>query len=135
MSILVTRKEIFSFLLLVRHIAIVGAGAAGSSAAFFLDKQLLTLGHRDKVEITIYEKEARVGGRTATIHPYNDPKYDPVEIGASIYASVNLHLKRAIEQFNLRPKFRKIDENHDTYLYNGKTILVDMDDLTTRYAA
>jgi prenylcysteine oxidase/farnesylcysteine lyase len=88
---------VFIFLSIVRRIAIIGAGAAGSSAAFFLHKQLLTLAHRDKIEITIYEKEPRVGGRAAIIHPYNDSKYDPVEIGASIYASVNLHLIRAIE--------------------------------------
>ncbi|CAF4101235.1 unnamed protein product [Rotaria magnacalcarata] len=117
----------------LQRIAIIGAGAAGSSAAFFLNKQLSILACRDKVEITIYEKETRVGGRAAIIHPYNDPKYNPVEIGASIYASVNLHLKRAIEQFNLSPKFLDIDNTHNTYLYNGKTVLVDMDDPTTRY--
>ncbi|CAF1578543.1 unnamed protein product [Rotaria magnacalcarata] len=117
----------------LQRIAIIGAGAAGSSAAFFLNKQLSILACRDKVEITIYEKETRVGGRAAIIHPYNDPKYNPVEIGASIYASVNLHMKRAIEQFNLSPKFLDIDNTHNTYLYNGKTVLVDMDDPTTRY--
>ncbi|CAF1264080.1 unnamed protein product [Adineta steineri] len=117
----------------IRHIAIIGAGAAGSSAAFFLHKQLLTLGDRDKVEITVYEKESKVGGRAALIHPYNDSKYDPAEIGASIYASVNLHLVRAIEQFGLNPAYRIIDDNHVSYLYNGKTILVDMDNVSSRY--
>ncbi len=117
---------------IVQRIAIIGSGAAGSSAAFFLHKQLLTLAHRDKVEITIYEKESKVGGRATIIHPYHDSKYDPVEIGASIYISANLHLVRAIKQFNLIREYREIDDNHVSYLYDGKTILVDMDNVITR---
>ncbi len=115
-----------------RNIAIIGAGAAGSSAAFFLHKQLLFLAQRDKVEITVYEKEFRVGGRTTVIHPYNNSEYDPVEIGASIYVSANLHLVHAIEQFNLSPKYQEVDDNHVTYLYDGEKILVDMDNVATR---
>ena len=122
----------FSFSSIVRKIAIIGAGAAGSSAAFFLHKQLLTLARRDQIEITVYEKESSVGGRAAIIRPYNDLKYDPVEIGASIYVSANLHLIRAIEQFNLSPKLLQTDDDHVTYLYNGKTMLVDMDHLANR---
>ena len=117
----------------MRHIAIIGAGAAGSSAAFFLHKQLLTLASRSNVKITVYEKEASVGGRAAIIYPYNDLNYNPVEIGASIYVPTNLHLVRAIQQFNLRQKTDGIDGNSVTYLYDGKAILVDMDDVASRY--
>lgn len=119
-------------MLIARNIAIIGAGAAGSSAAFFLHKQLHTLAHRDQVEITVYEKESRVGGRTTVIYPYNDSKYDPVEIGASIFIPENFHLTHAVEQFKLSLKYRDVDDNHVTYLYDGEKILADMDDLATR---
>lgn len=122
-----------SFSSIVRHIAIIGAGAAGSSAAFFLHKQLLTLASRSNVKITVYEKEASVGGRAAIIYPYNDMNYNPVEIGASIYVPANLHLVRAIRQFNLRQKNDAIDENSVTYLYDGKSVLVDMNNAAARY--
>lgn len=123
---------IIHLLLTERHIAIIGSGAAGSSAAFFLHNQLHSLARRDNVEITIYEKELRIGGRAAIVHPYNDTKYDPIELGASIYVSANLHLVNAIKQFNLSEKYVEFDDNHGTYLYNGKAIIADMNNLIAR---
>lgn len=77
-------------------IAIIGSGPSGASAAYFLSKanQLLSTSN---IEITVFEKEERIGGRTAIVYPYEDDSYDPVELGASIFADVNRNLKRAVK--------------------------------------
>ena len=87
-----------------RKVAIIGAGPSGTSAAYFLKRaqdSLSTINSTDKLDITIYERETRIGGRTAVTFPYDDASQDPVELGASIFADVNLNIRRAVKQFKL----------------------------------
>ncbi|TFY73089.1 hypothetical protein EWM64_g10923, partial [Hericium alpestre] len=93
------------------RIAIVGAGAAGSSAAFWIAKAKERFGL--EVEVDIYDKNSYVGGRSTTVHPYDDLSYEPVELGASIFVKINKNLWRATEEFNLS----RYDFEHD----EGKT--------------
>ncbi|KAK0523988.1 hypothetical protein OC842_005969 [Tilletia horrida] len=92
-----------------KRVAIIGGGASGSSAAFFLSRA-----HRN-IEITLFEKEARLGGRSTTVTAYssdNDtaaqgdapnlpPEYAPIELGASIFVSANRNMARAAKLFGL----------------------------------
>lgn len=73
-------------------VAIIGAGAAGASAAYHLAN--FTDGN---VEITVYESNNYIGGRTHTI----DIEGLTFELGASIYDDANSILKNAAEEFNL----------------------------------
>ncbi|QRW17280.1 prenylcysteine lyase [Rhizoctonia solani] len=68
-------------------VAIVGAGAGGSSASYWLSlaKQRAPAG--TNVEITVYEQDKRVGGRSTTVYPYNNTAYAPIELGASIFTT------------------------------------------------
>lgn len=89
-----------------RKIAIIGAGPSGTSAAYFLKQAQdhllsLNLSSTEAFDITIYEREQRIGGRTAIIYPYNNDTFDPVELGASIFADVNLNIRRAVKEFKL----------------------------------
>ena len=59
-------------------IAIVGAGAGGSSAAFWISKAKARAGV--SVEIDVYERTEHVGGRSTTVFPYDDRTLDPVEV-------------------------------------------------------
>lgn len=104
------------------RIAIIGAGAGGSSAAFWIGKAKERYGL--DVEVDLYEREGYVGGReclfsgcddratvaelrvyvslgSTTVYPYNDTSYKPVELGASIFVEINKNMWRASNEFNL----------------------------------
>ncbi|KAJ7785934.1 Prenylcysteine lyase-domain-containing protein [Mycena metata] len=108
------------------RIAIIGAGAGGSSAAWWISKAKERFGI--DVEIDVYDKESYVGGRAqcaflfscstaqatksaykgTTVYPYGNTSLPPVELGASIFVKVNKNMWRAVDEFNLtRRDFRE----------------------------
>ncbi|KAI1861499.1 hypothetical protein JX265_009466 [Neoarthrinium moseri] len=82
----------------VKQVAIIGAGAAGSSTAYHIRKYANEEGIA--VNITLFEKTSRIGGRTLTVNAYDDVA-QPVELGASIFVDVNHILCNATRDFNL----------------------------------
>jgi prenylcysteine oxidase/farnesylcysteine lyase len=78
-----------------------GAGAAGSSAAYFLQQFAAEAGVH--VNITLFEKTDRIGGRTRTINPFNDPA-QRFEQGGSIFVQINQIMYNAMTEFGLSPK-------------------------------
>ncbi|KND89405.1 Frequency clock protein [Tolypocladium ophioglossoides CBS 100239] len=74
------------------------AGAAGSSAAYHLQKYAEEEGLA--VNITLFEKTDRIGGRTLTVNAFDDPQR-PVELGASIFVAINHILFNATQDFGL----------------------------------
>ncbi|KAL9622773.1 MAG: hypothetical protein Q9160_002892 [Pyrenula sp. 1 TL-2023] len=94
-----------------KRVAIIGAGSAGSSTAYYLkDRSPIP------VNITIFETSDYVGGRSTTVNAFDDPAY-PAELGASIFVRANKNLVSAAERFGLvnskafseRPKESKYD--------------------------
>ncbi|KZP00717.1 FAD/NAD(P)-binding domain-containing protein [Calocera viscosa TUFC12733] len=81
------------------RVAVVGAGASGSSAAFFLNRTAKRLGK--DVQIDVYEKEGYIGGRSTTVYPFGDRTLEPIELGASIFVNANKHMVRALQEWNL----------------------------------
>lgn len=75
-----------------------GAGAGGSSAAYHLSKFAETAGVN--VNITVFEQNGFVGGRSTTVYAYHDIS-KPVELGASIFVEANTILNHAVKEFNL----------------------------------
>ncbi|KAK6516657.1 hypothetical protein TWF506_006553 [Arthrobotrys conoides] len=82
----------------VKRVAVIGAGAAGSSAAYYLKEYAEK--HDYRVNITIYERNNYIGGRTTTVHAYDDPE-EPVELGGSIFVEVNKNMFDAAKLFGL----------------------------------
>lgn len=111
-----------------QKVAIIGAGAGGSSAAYFLSKaqsKLESLGFGAQgIDVTLFEREERIGGRTAIVHPYDDESLPAIELGASIFADVNKNLQRASKQFNL-PTGAKIGEDGITGVWDGQQFLIE----------
>ncbi|GAA6004134.1 uncharacterized protein JCM10292_005899 [Rhodotorula paludigena] len=103
------------------RIAIVGAGASGSSAAFFLSHFGALRDAGLATEVTIYDSNEYVGGRSTVLWPWNDDPLhnpsdrrlstdavageeddvDPVEMGASIFVAANKNLQKARRNFGL----------------------------------
>ncbi|KAJ2902895.1 prenylcysteine oxidase [Zalerion maritima] len=83
----------------VHQVAIIGAGPAGSSAAYHIHKYAEEAGV--EVNITLFEKEDRIGGRTLTVPAYGDG--EPVELGASIFIEMNHIMYNATQEFGLTP--------------------------------
>ncbi|KAJ2649397.1 hypothetical protein IWW40_003244 [Coemansia sp. RSA 1250] len=83
-----------------RRVAIVGAGAAGSSAAYFIQEELLAYGEQP-ADIHVFERSSLVGGRArvGTVEYNNNTLY--FEQGASMFISKNLHLMEMASKFNL----------------------------------
>ncbi|KAG9837973.1 putative prenylcysteine lyase, partial [Aureobasidium melanogenum] len=81
-----------------KNVAIIGAGSAGSSTAYFLRKYSQERGI--PLNITVYERDGHIGGRSTTVGVYGDEQ-NPVELGASIFVEVNHNLVDAAREFNL----------------------------------
>ncbi|KAF4449749.1 prenylcysteine oxidase/farnesylcysteine lyase [Fusarium austroafricanum] len=102
---------------IVHNVAIIGAGAAGSSAAFHLRKYAL---EEDlTINITVFEKTDRIGGRTLTVPAYGDYSL-PIELGASIFVGANHILVNASERFNLPlSEPHRLEKNDMTVIWDG----------------
>ena len=87
-------------LLIVILIIVLGAGSAGASTAYYINKFGSPC---HSVNITVYERSHYVGGRSTTVNVYNDP-IEPVELGASIFVEVNHNLVSAVREFGLVSK-------------------------------
>lgn len=111
-----------------QKVAIIGAGAGGSSAAYFLSKaqtKLENLGFGAQgIDITLFERDERIGGRTAVVHAYDDENLPAIELGASIFADVNKNLQRASKQFNLETG-AKLGEDGITGVWDGQQFLIE----------
>ena len=105
------------------RIAIIGAGAAGASASYHLRK--FSKEAHIPLNVTIFDRNPYIGGRSTTVDAYSDPS-QPVELGASIYVSVNKILVDAVNEFNLSrvdPEFTIVDTESNAPglgFWNGK---------------
>ena len=102
----------------------LGAGSAGSSAAYYIDK---FSGKCDQIDIRVYERSSYVGGRSTTVNAY-DSALEPVELGASIFVQVNHNLVSAADEFGLATEGFKsrrteddseLDEESDIGVWDG----------------
>ncbi|KAF8898341.1 Prenylcysteine lyase-domain-containing protein [Infundibulicybe gibba] len=106
------------------RVAIIGAGAGGSSAAFWISKAKERFGV--DVEVDVYEQEAYIGGRSTVVFPHNNRSLPAIELGASIFVQANKNLWRASDQFNLTRRDFK-DETSDIGVWDGEKLLLSFD--------
>lgn len=108
----------------------IGAGAAGSSAAYHLRKyaEQFNVG----VNITIFEKTDHIGGRTLTINPFDDPSLR-LELGASIFIEKNYILNGSVEEFGLQTKDPDVGSDPNMGFWDGDRFVFEID--TSRHWA
>ncbi|EKD14227.1 uncharacterized protein L3040_003634 [Drepanopeziza brunnea f. sp. 'multigermtubi'] len=82
----------------LKRIAIIGAGAAGSSTAYYLER--FAQQSNMELNITVFERNSYVGGRTTTVNAYGN-SLESVEVGASIFVDINTILMNATALFGL----------------------------------
>ncbi|KAF8982209.1 hypothetical protein BGZ46_001634 [Entomortierella lignicola] len=109
----------------VKSVAIIGAGAGGSSTAYYLSKYLdspqLSLKHPHS--ITIFEQSNKIGGRCSAFRVQNPGEEDKIiEVGASIFVRVNYNLVNAAKEFGL--KIKPLD-GEKTAIWNGKEFVFE----------
>ncbi|TFK30726.1 hypothetical protein FA15DRAFT_690376 [Coprinopsis marcescibilis] len=102
------------------RVAIIGAGAGGTSAAFWIGKAKERFGL--DVEVDVYDQNDYIGGRSTVVYPYNDKNLRELELGASIFVEANKNLWRATDEFNLaRRDFN--DEDYETTIWDGENFI------------
>ncbi|KAI9691326.1 MAG: hypothetical protein M1820_009747 [Bogoriella megaspora] len=110
-----------------KQVAIIGAGAGGSSAAYFLHQFSSSISQ--PVNITLFERNSYIGGRSTTVNAYDDPS-QPVELGASIFVEVNRILVEAAKAFNLSTRSFSPDRAEtggpELGVWNGQEFVVTM---------
>lgn len=79
-------------------LTLLGAGSAGSSSAYHLTQ--FAEAHNIPINVTVFEKNSHIGGRSTTVHAYNE-SHLPIELGASVFVQINKILADAVEAFNL----------------------------------
>jgi prenylcysteine oxidase/farnesylcysteine lyase len=95
----------------------VGAGAAGSSTAYYLQKFAASSGV--EINITVFERSSYIGGRSTTVNVYDNP-LSPVELGASIFVDVNTILKNSSEAFGLNHSRAETESAEILGIWNGE---------------
>ena len=74
-------------------VAIIGSGIAGAATAHYLREHLDA-----DLQITVYEKTGKVGGRLQSVE-FAEGRHS--EAGASVYHVINRNVKGFVERFNL----------------------------------
>ncbi|KAF8898344.1 Prenylcysteine lyase-domain-containing protein [Infundibulicybe gibba] len=104
------------------RVAVIGAGAGGSSAAFWISKGKERFGV--DIEVDVYERESYVGGRSTVVYPHGDKSLPAIELGASIFADVNKNLQRATDEFGLTRL--PPDSDSELGIWDGENILLSL---------
>lgn len=112
-------------------IAVIGGGVAGCSTAWFLRESL-----GEGATITVYEREAQLGGRLATI----DVGGTPVESGGTIIHETNRYVAGFVDRLGLErvePHQREEGGEESVGVWNGKRFPFRSHDsaIVTRLAA
>lgn len=78
------------------------------------------------VNISVFEKTDRVGGRTLITHAYDEP-LETVELGASIFVQLNEILFNATQEFNLTLEEPESATDDLLGIWNGENFVFTQD--------
>ncbi|KAF7945501.1 hypothetical protein EAE96_010268 [Botrytis aclada] len=113
-----------------KRIAIIGAGAGGSSSAYHLQKYAAESDLA--INVTVFERSSFIGGRSTTVNAYGN-SLEPVELGASIFVDVNAILKNASREFDLHAKSSNTEEAEILGIWDGAEFVYTQKDSDWKY--
>ncbi|KAJ5552160.1 Prenylcysteine oxidase [Penicillium frequentans] len=115
-----------------KRVAVIGAGAGGSFAAYELRKLADASGI--PVNVTVFERASYIGGRSTTVDAFDDPAY-PIELGASIFVEVNQILMNAsydLGLFVLGADYARPKQTDDTIgIWDGSKFVFTVQDTSS----
>ncbi|KAL9003114.1 MAG: hypothetical protein Q9188_003996 [Gyalolechia gomerana] len=89
-----------------------------------------------RLNITVYERNSYIGGRSTTVNVYDDPN-QPVELGASIFVKVNQNLVNAVEAFGLPIRNMQATSKYERPevlgVWDGEEFVFTQSDSTNKY--
>jgi len=106
-------RDTFASKLKPHRVAIIGAGAGGSSASYYLNNFSQSSPFEIPLDITVFDASPVIGGRTVTVNALDDDRY-PTELGASIFVKINHILYNATRDFGLTPSTKIYQSGPDT---------------------
>lgn len=107
-----------------KRVAIIGAGAGGASTAYHLAQYASE--SAIPTNITVFERNSYIGGRTTTVNAWDDPRA-AIELGGSIFVEVNHIMVEASKKFNLSSQSPAIQFNVDLPelgIWNGREFVL-----------
>ncbi|TEY43701.1 hypothetical protein BOTCAL_0362g00050 [Botryotinia calthae] len=113
-----------------KRIAIIGAGAGGSSSSYHLQKYAAESDLA--INVTVFERSSYIGGRSTTVNAYGN-SLEPVELGASIFVDVNAILKNASREFDLHAKSSNTEEVEVLGIWDGAEFVYTQKDSDWKY--
>ncbi|EMR85927.1 putative prenylcysteine oxidase protein [Botrytis cinerea BcDW1] len=113
-----------------KRIAIIGAGAGGSSSAYHLQKYAAESDLA--INVTVFERSSYIGGRSTTVNAYGN-SLEPVELGASIFVDVNAILKNASREFDLHAQSSNTEEVEVLGIWDGAEFVYTQKDSDWKY--
>ncbi|KAF7934091.1 uncharacterized protein EAE97_008451 [Botrytis byssoidea] len=113
-----------------KRIAIIGAGAGGSSSAYHLQKYAAESDLA--INVTVFERSSYIGGRSTTVNAYGN-SLEPVELGASIFVDVNAILKNASREFDLHAKSSNTEVTEILGIWDGAEFVFTQKDSDWKY--
>ncbi|KAK4938674.1 hypothetical protein LTR10_020942 [Elasticomyces elasticus] len=108
------------------RIAVIGAGPGGSATSYYLDKFARSSSLDRRLEVTVFDSNTYIGGRTTTVNALDDPRY-PTELGASIFVKINHILYNATRDFGLIPSAKIYqaapDSKYELGIWDGSSFV------------
>ncbi|GES94549.1 prenylcysteine lyase [Rhizophagus clarus] len=107
-----------------KKLAIIGAGAGGSSAAYWISNAFTN--SSVKIDTTVYEQASHIGGRTEIIKFERDGITIPIELGASLFVDVNYNIVENAKKFGLEfIQYGEEMENSRTGIWDGEDFVFE----------
>ncbi|KAI9710458.1 MAG: hypothetical protein M1812_007426 [Candelaria pacifica] len=93
-----------------------GAGVAGASAAYYLHERTRL---SNSVEITIFERSSRVGGRVKSAYVFDNPQ-DDIETGGATFSKADWCLNQAMEEVGLKAESTNSGMSKNLGVWDGE---------------